>query len=122
MSKCECSKCIHNDVCKWLVVHSTDGCEHYKDKSLCVELPCKVGDEVWAVMEIGGLRWSDWFYIGQGKIIGFEIDSVNRKKAIFDGTVLGEHIGTHPVSFNGICKTKEEAEELKQKWLKEMGE
>lgn len=47
MSKCE--NCIHNEVCKYEVVHSTKGCEHYKDKSLCVELPCKVGDTVYIV-------------------------------------------------------------------------
>lgn len=44
MSKCECKKCVHNDVCKYEVVHSTKGCEHYKDKSLCVELPCRCND------------------------------------------------------------------------------
>lgn len=38
MSKCECKNCIHNEVCKYEVVHSTKGCEHYKDKSLCVEV------------------------------------------------------------------------------------
>jgi hypothetical protein len=38
MSKCECKKCIHNEVCKYEVVHSTKGCEHYKDKSLFVEV------------------------------------------------------------------------------------
>ncbi len=38
MSKCECKECIHNDVCKYEVVHSTKGCDHYKSKSLCVEV------------------------------------------------------------------------------------
>ena len=47
MSKCECKECVHEKVCKYEVVHSTKGCDHFKDKSLCVELPCKVGDKVY---------------------------------------------------------------------------
>ena len=50
MSKCE--NCIHNVICSAdAYFKSIDDCEkyccHYKDKSLFVELPCKVGDKVY---------------------------------------------------------------------------
>ena len=52
MSKCECNNCIHEKVCRTREFPSIeeilkDGCHHYKDKSLCVELPCKVGDKIY---------------------------------------------------------------------------
>ena len=67
MSKCDkrCIDCIHFDMCADLhayykgvdkervIAFMSDGhsdkleCGHYKDKSLCVELPCKVGDTVY---------------------------------------------------------------------------
>ena len=52
----KCENCIHYDVCldieKSLKAISNcisikhTGCEFFKSKSLCVELPCKVGDIV----------------------------------------------------------------------------
>lgn len=52
MSKCECKNCVHEKVCRTREFPSIDeilkdGCPHYKDKSLFVELPCKVGDTVY---------------------------------------------------------------------------
>lgn len=47
MPKCE--NCYHYDIC---IFHGASGCERcmqYKDKSLIVELPCKVGDTVWII-------------------------------------------------------------------------
>lgn len=39
-----CKDCIHYALCKFM-----DGeiCNHFKDKSLIIELPCKVGDVVY---------------------------------------------------------------------------
>ena len=52
MSKCECKNCVHCDVCRIRTYPSMYGltgkwCDHCKDKSLLIELPCKVGDEVY---------------------------------------------------------------------------
>ena len=53
MSKCV--NCIHYDACKkisdvhGLAFGSSPFCDHYKDKSLFVELPCKVGDTVYCI-------------------------------------------------------------------------
>ena len=44
MSKCE--NCIHYSVCEFKRSIDDTLCGHYKDKSLCVEFPCKVGDTV----------------------------------------------------------------------------
>lgn len=55
----KCKNCIHYDVCcemitkhnKLFFVCGDKGNEgqHYKDKSLIVELPCKVGDKVYEI-------------------------------------------------------------------------
>lgn len=41
-----CKDCIHYPVCK-AISNDTTACNHFKDKSRTVELPCKVGDEVY---------------------------------------------------------------------------
>ena len=56
MSKCECKECIHEKVCRTREFPSIeeilkDGCQHFKNKSLFVELPCKVGDVVYVITE-----------------------------------------------------------------------
>lgn len=52
----KCENCIHYEVCcEWnekFIKHRMgmgDGCvcKNYKDKSLFVELPCKLGDTIW---------------------------------------------------------------------------
>lgn len=117
--KIDCDKC-ENCICNPVCDHNKYGfenCNNFKDKSLCVELPCKVDDEVWAVLSIGGIQWTDWYYIGQGKIKGYQITITGDIVAIFSGTVCGKEISFHPVSIKGICKTKQEAEDLKQEWM-----
>ena len=49
MSKCE--NCIHNEVCAYRhhYHNMVIDCKKFKDKSLYVELPCKVGDKVYII-------------------------------------------------------------------------
>ena len=54
MSKCE--KCYHYEAClnslsENKVLNNTEvfACKHYKDKSLIMELPCRVGDVVYVL-------------------------------------------------------------------------
>ena len=56
MSKCE--NCIHYERCDSLseTVNENYQCDYFKDKSLCVELPCKVGDTVYISDFAEGLR------------------------------------------------------------------
>ena len=46
MSKCE--NCIHYDVCLFT---KDKVCDHFKDKSLFVELPCEWGKDVYTVVK-----------------------------------------------------------------------
>lgn len=59
-----CKDCVHYDVCKgWCSgideyinpqgTENQEPCKHFKDKSRFVELPCKVGDVVYAIFYTG---------------------------------------------------------------------
>lgn len=70
MPKCE--NCYHHDIC---IFHGASGCErcmHYKDKSLIVELPCKVGDTVY---RISTMHHTKRKYIQETKISRIAIDT-----------------------------------------------
>lgn len=52
-----CEDCIHYQVCQDYdnrvtldIYNMAEKCKYFKDKSLIVELPCKVGDKVYAVI------------------------------------------------------------------------
>lgn len=53
-----CKDCIHYDVCnkQKITNHkiSQSVCKHFKDKSLVLNLPCKVGDTVYAIGDKNG--------------------------------------------------------------------
>lgn len=50
-----CKECLHNPICQmWRDQECQDassfqlsGCVHFKDQSRFVELPCKIGDDIW---------------------------------------------------------------------------
>lgn len=50
-----CKDCLHNPVCElWRHQEAQDassfqlsGCDHFKDSSMFVELPCRIGDDIW---------------------------------------------------------------------------
>ena len=46
-----CKDCLHVEICKDHLCHgfTADGCQHFKDRSHFVELPCKVGDTVYRI-------------------------------------------------------------------------
>lgn len=49
----KCENCIHYSVCEFKRSIDDTLCGHYKDKSLFVELPCKVGDTVYRIWSVG---------------------------------------------------------------------
>lgn len=51
MAKCE--NCYHAGVCLHRINYEDYGCEcaNYKDKSLIVELPCRVGDDLYWISD-----------------------------------------------------------------------
>lgn len=51
-----CENCYHFHVCDLQYrLEEHQECKHYKDKSLIIELPCKVGDTVYAFCEYWGV-------------------------------------------------------------------
>ena len=53
-----CKDCVHNNICnikqrynhpKYALQHIEKYCEHFKDRSRFVDLPCKVGDMVYCL-------------------------------------------------------------------------
>ena len=52
--KCECKECVHESVCRIRTYPSQygltgDACDHFKDKSLFVEVPVKLGQICYAL-------------------------------------------------------------------------
>lgn len=80
-----CKDCYHCDICHLRIalnmdydevqdkpVTNAEKCEYFKDKSLIVELPCKVGDEAYL---ISVKRYSPASYrLVKAKVIGFNIN------------------------------------------------
>lgn len=44
-----CKACIHNEVCYATHTDESPTCCDFKDKSLFIELPCKVGDDIFKI-------------------------------------------------------------------------
>lgn len=70
----KCENCIHNVICSAdAYFKSIDDCEkyccHYKDKSLFVEFPCKVGTPVYFIEE--EVENDDDRVIFDGRVVSF---------------------------------------------------
>ncbi len=78
MSKCE--RCIHEKACNFYFgltgkkVAEDLICIFYKDKSLCVELPCKVGDKAYHLTSIDTLDELNVAEIFEGKVCSISKD------------------------------------------------
>ena len=149
MSKCEkkCIDCIHFDMCAELhaYYHKVDKeqvipfmcngnsdkleCGHYKSKSLCVELPCKVGDKVYVDEKTWGWMLTSYehcFIRSKCFLIGEVVSIIKtRKQQLIKIRISSSnrYIYRHkryPVSAIGktVFFTKEEAERK----LSEVGE
>ena len=93
-----CKDCVHFDVCcsylstaynkcklatpdfKLLKNIECDECQHFKDRSRFVELPCKVGDMVYAYWDMDN-PCSNYLHIIEGFIIDLVI-LVDRKNSV----------------------------------------
>ena len=86
MSKCE--NCIHNEVCHLWCKGYAESCDHYKDKSLFVELPCKVGDKVYTTddkpNEVTECEITS-FTVDFDGVGGFSYEPLDKIKAGFSG-------------------------------------
>ena len=53
-----CKDCLHYRVCQFHIDEETkltvNECEHFKDRSKYIELPCKVGEDLYRLKTING--------------------------------------------------------------------
>ena len=104
-----CNNCIHNELCDER--ERSNGkfpvrpCDHYKAKSLFVELPCKVGDKVWIIdCGIKNFKITN-YYIQENEVLAIII--ADELKIETDSSVYYlESIGER------LFFTKEEAERI----------
>lgn len=79
MRKCE--NCVHYDVCYIDEITNDkselEDCELYIDKSLCVVLPCSIGETYYRIVHKRGKVGNDYFYlIREAKLNWYNIGSV----------------------------------------------
>ena len=83
-----CKKCLHGVVC----VASDDStliCNHFKDSSRYIELPCKVGDTVYRIVEMGtGIHYKQVGRYEVGCTKGYKIVPCEEKKKRFIRSVV----------------------------------
>ena len=110
MSKCVfkpryefCADCIHHTVCMWqhCPQDQSEHCQFYKDKSLFVELPCKVGTKVYRItcceqFHDTHTRQLDYECPCLNRLCcpfdtdgDFDCEELNYEKAIFEDVLLG---------------------------------
>lgn len=58
-----CKDCLYVDICDYTSGTTDTACGHFKDSSKFVELPCKVGDTVFVMMESSDILEYKVFYI-----------------------------------------------------------
>ena len=133
MNKFErCYNCIHRAPCGAKGGLSQDGtiCNHFKDKSLCVEIPCKVGDKVY----IEEKSWGAWMlatferlFINQSAFLIGEVVSIikTRKQLLIKIKISGSkryiyRYKRYPVSAIGktVFLTKEDTQKKDQETQK----
>ncbi len=126
MNNNKCEKCIHYSVCEFKRSIDDTLCDHFKDKSLFVELPCKVGDKVY----IEEKSWGAWMltsyahrYIDSKIFLFGEVVSIikTRKQLLIKIRISGSnrYIYRHkryPVSAIGktVFLTKEDTQKKDQ--------
>ena len=109
-----CKNCIHNEVCYCYLLTYTNNnpiCCNYKDKSRFIELPCKVGADVFYPAIYPGVGE----YIHVGKAVSFSFDNFVRFYARYDDGLTYWH------KVANIGKTVFLAREEAEKALKERG-
>lgn len=122
-----CKDCVHYDVCHSRIAFMMDyddinntfindmekRCKHFKDKSKYIELPCKVGDEIWY---IPGYVASPHLLVGT--ITDIQISSNDYGVRIWQTPYNGYFMGRN---FNVNWFTEREEAERKLKELKANG-
>lgn len=124
MSKCE--NCIHESVCRIRTYPSQygltgDGCGHYKDKSLFVELPVAVGKFVYMPWEwLGQTGIAQLRVMGFSKMIGFGWEFLTDFES--DDVGYFDKYNGGRFNFDQVGKTVFLTEEEAERKLSEVGE
>ena len=107
-----CKECVHNNICnikqrynhpKYALQHIEKYCEHFKDHSRFVELPCGAGDTVYYIVNVNG----------EDTISSAVVDKV----AIYKSGTIGYDCGVGEIGFSSksigkrVFLTQAEAEQ-----------
>ncbi len=71
-----CKDCFHYEACNdfafggGIEFSNADKCKHFKDKSLFIEMPCKVGDTIYEAIFLKRGVFSHWL---ASKVVGFHL-------------------------------------------------
>ena len=77
--------CYHSDVCGFECDEATTFCANFKDKSRIIELPCKVGDNFFIIVQrFGKGKYTD-FFIDKRQVLCFKYDGKALTIYDFDG-------------------------------------
>lgn len=116
----KCENCIHDGVCWYqdMYGYSEDNCNMFKDKSLFVELPCAIGDEIWYC----NLGLNE---VCPAKIIKIELNYYTPHNLFwimieYKSILIGKHESVlHEPEFKELCFKSKEAAENKLKEYEE---
>lgn len=70
-----CKDCIHYELCSY-DEPDINMCELFRDKSLIIELPCKVGDTVYKITELDEIQREETGYTMNYDIFEGEVQSI----------------------------------------------
>lgn len=114
-----CKACIHNEVCYAMHTDESPACCDFKDKSLYIELPCKVGDTVYSFCECFGVILP---YFVENLNVGYydKNKSVCQYEANCTNIEENELLDSIDFEFDDIGKTVFYTREEAEKALKEM--
>ena len=93
-----CKDCYHYDVCHLRIalcmdfdkvrnqpITNAEKCEYFKDKSLIVELPCKVLDNFFIIAQMVERGKYTEYFVDERQVSCFEYDGKNLTVCDFDG-------------------------------------
>lgn len=114
-----CKECIHYDICLIRDELSDDEskvvsvleCEHFKDRSRFVELPCKVGDTLYSNNQfIQSARVMAIYIDGHGGMFDLEITAYNDERFLGFEKFVDKDYTFEDIGVN-LFLTREEAEQ-----------
>lgn len=119
-----CKECLHYEACvpyaddqgagngwesRWV-----DGCENFKDRSLFVELPCKVGDTVYTNLAMRGWYYRDKYRPYSATVVFMGLNNSEEMGGGLINVLYGKNGNMMQFRFSDIGKTvfltREEAE------------